>query len=119
MEPFNRERFLLRLIAAAVIAPLALYGVGAIACSIKYTISGSAAEGACVPLQQNLNRSTEMALSILLALLGGGALAVDAATSHRSAKRREDEAERGELPPALPVDRGEQRPVPPDDDPRF
>jgi hypothetical protein len=100
---FNRERFLLRLIAAAVIAPLALYGIGAIACSVKYTISGSASQGACQPLQQNLNRSTEMALSILLALLGGGALAVDAA-SNRPERKREDEP---------------TRPVPPEQDPRF
>jgi hypothetical protein len=100
---FNKERFLLRLVAAVVISPLALYGIGAIACSVKYMISGSTAEGRCQPLQANLNRSTEVAMNVLLALLGGGALAVDAA-SNRPERKREDEP---------------TRPVPPEQDPRF
>jgi hypothetical protein len=109
---FNKERFLLRLVAAVVISPLALYGIGAIACSVKYTISGSASEGACQTLQANLGRSTESALSVLLALLGGGALAVDAANQ----KRREEAGDQG--PPA--VEPTPTRPMPPrDDDPRF
>ncbi len=109
---FNRERFLLRLIAAAVAIPLVLYGIGAVSCSVKYLIAGTQGTATCSLLQSNLNKSTETALAILLALLGGGAIAADAANS----KRREDDGDRG-VPPA---DRGEQQPAPPDEsDPRF
>ena len=108
---FHRERFLLRLVAAVVVTPLALYGIGAIACSAKYAISGTSGTATCVVLQQNLGRSTETALSVLLALLGGGALAVDAANQ----RRREEAEDQG--PPA--VEPPPTRPMPPEQDERF
>jgi hypothetical protein len=90
MTEFNRERFLLRLIAGVVLAQLAFYGMGAMVCSYRFASSNAKlTEGACQPLQANLNRSSEVALNVLLALLGAGAVALDAMSGKE--KRREDE----------------------------
>ncbi len=94
---FNRERFLLRLIAGVVVAQLAFYGIGSLACSYRYASSNAKlTEGACQPMQVNLNRSVEIALNVLLALLGAGAVAAGAISD----RRRDD-------------------PPPPEDDPRY
>jgi hypothetical protein len=94
---FNRERFLLRLIASVVVAQFAFYGLGAMVCSYRFASSNAKlTEGACQPLQVNLNRSVEIALNVLLALLGAGAVAADA----MNGKRRDE-------------------PTPPEDDPRY
>jgi hypothetical protein len=90
MTEFNRERFLLRLIAGVVLAQLAFYGVGAMVCSYRFASSNAKlTEGACQTLQLNINRSSEIALNVLLALLGAGAVAADAMSG--KGKRREDE----------------------------
>lgn len=74
---FNRERFIIRMIAGVIIAQMALYGVGAVVCSYRFASSNAElTQGACQPLQAQLNRAVEISLNILLALLGAGALAV-------------------------------------------
>ncbi len=113
---FNRERFLLKLIAGVVVAQLSFYGLGSMACAWKYAVSGRASDGACQPLQANLNRSTEIALNVLLALLGAGAVTAEAISDRRSRRRQDEEGSGPVLPPGPP----QERPRPPaDEDPRF
>jgi hypothetical protein len=85
---FNRERFLLRLIAGVVVAELAFYGVGTAACAWRFA-SSSINSPICRPLREGLNGAVETALNVLLALLGAGAVAADAMSG--KGKRREDE----------------------------
>jgi hypothetical protein len=100
MTEFNRERFLLRLIAGVVLAQLAFYGVGAMVCSYRFASSNAKlTEGACQPLQLSVNRAVEISLNVLLALLGASAVAADAINGKRK-------------------DESSNRP-PPEDDPRY
>jgi hypothetical protein len=113
---FNRERFLLKLIAGVIIAQLSFYGLGAMVCAWRYVVSGRAVVGACQPLQANLNRQAEIALNVLLALLGAGAVTAEAISDRRSRRRQDEEGSGPPLPPEPP----QERPRPPaDPDPRF
>ena len=83
---FNRERFLLKLVAAILLIQLALYGLGAGVCAYRYASSSSTAglsEGACRPLREGLDAAVETALNVLLALLGAGALAMGPRTENK------------------------------------
>jgi len=82
---FNRERFLLKLVAAILLIQLALYGLGAGVCAYRYASSSTAAlsEGACRPLREGLDAAVETALNVLLALLGAGALAMGPRTENK------------------------------------
>lgn len=125
---FNRERFIIRMIAGVIIAQITMYGFGSVVCSFRFASStASLTQGACQPLQTNLNRSVEIALNILLALLGAGAIAVSATSPSKSSSRKETplpaEPDPVAMPPVL-----SSRPIPPpptpmpaptDHDPRF
>jgi hypothetical protein len=101
-EPyFNRERFLLRLVAWIIGVQFSFYIVGTLACTeiarVKLNLlinQSNKQEGPapfCVQLPDKLQNSVDQGLAVLLALLGGGALAL----SERREQPRQDPRRRG------------------------
>jgi len=101
-EPYyNRERFLLRLVAWIIGVQFSFYIVGTLACTeiarVKLNLlmnqSNKPADPApfCVQLPDKLQNSVDQGLAVLLALLGGGALAL----SERREQPRQDPRRRG------------------------
>jgi hypothetical protein len=92
---FIRERFLLRLVAWLLGVHFSILGLAAVACAWAYIhkvamLKDPGQEATtCPKVLVNLQDATNQGLAVLLALLGGGALAID---EQRRAKKEEDHA---------------------------
>lgn len=88
---FNRERFLLRCVAWILGVQFGVWGLVGLTCAGVFFYRSTYVPGpyqpVCVGTQVNFQKAAESSLSILLALLGGGALAAD---EMRRAKREEE-----------------------------
>jgi hypothetical protein len=92
---FNRERFLLRCVAWIVGVHFSILGLAAVACAWAYIHKIAMLKDpgqdatTCPKVFANLQDATNQGLAVLLALLGGGALATD---EQRRARKEEDHA---------------------------
>jgi len=73
-KPFDRERFLLQLVALLLLSEVALYAFGAGVRAWRATHGGVPPGGLCARFDNALDTSFSLALNTLLALLGGKAL---------------------------------------------
>ncbi len=73
-RPFNRERFLLRLVALVLIAEVSLYSFGAGVCAWRSAQQLVPQGGLCTRFDNAIHAAFGVALNTLLALLGGKAL---------------------------------------------
>jgi hypothetical protein len=109
---FNRERFLLRCIAWIIGVQFGIYILGAIACvrisegRLKFLqeLRGSPANlspTVCPVLADKIQDSANQGLAVLLALLGGGALAADELRRSRGTGQGGEDPRRpdGDAPP--------------------
>jgi hypothetical protein len=71
---FNRERFLLVLVAVVLIGEVGLYSTGAAICAWRTFANLPAQGGVCSRFDDAVNTAFGAALNTLLALLGGRAL---------------------------------------------
>ena len=71
---FNRERFLLRLVALVLIAEVSLYAFGAGVCAWRGAQQQVPQGGLCARFDNAVHTAFGVALNTLLALLGGKAL---------------------------------------------
>lgn len=80
--PFNRERFLLWCVAWILGVQFGLFVVAGLACTYGYTVklnkitSAQDALVACPAIVESIKTAANDGLAILLALLGGGAMAM-------------------------------------------
>ena len=72
--PFNRERFLLRLVALVLVAEVSLYAFGAGVCAWQSHRRPVAQGSVCSRFDNAVHTAFGVALNTLLALLGGKAL---------------------------------------------
>ena len=73
---FDRDRFLLRLVAGIFLAQFALYAIGLAGCLLLRLRQQQPLGGACSSYPAHLQRAFETALATALALLGGSSLAL-------------------------------------------
>lgn len=73
-KPFNRERFLLRLVAVVLIAEVSLYVFGVGVCAWRGAQQQLPQGGLCARFDNAVHTAFGVALNTLLALLGGKAL---------------------------------------------
>ncbi|WP_094556734.1 hypothetical protein [Synechococcus sp. 1G10] len=73
-KSFNRERFLLRLVAVVLIAEVSLYAFGAGVCAWRSAQQLVPQGGLCARFDNAVHTAFGVALNTLLALLGGKAL---------------------------------------------
>jgi len=80
-EPyFNRERFLLRLVAYILMIQFGVWGVVGMGCAFVFLYKSTIAkvyDPTCQRAGIGFQNAVDSGLSVLLALLGGGALAAD------------------------------------------
>jgi hypothetical protein len=95
---FNRERFLLRLVAWILMVQFAVWGAVGLSCAFLLLYKQAVmkvSEPTCDKAGAGFQKAVDGSLSILLALLGGGALAVD-----EMKRRKENDPREGDrLPP--------------------
>lgn len=92
MPNFNRERFLLRCVAFILFVQFAVWGVFSVSCVVVFLYKATIVRDnspVCEKIGIGFQNATESSLSVLLALLGGGALAAD--ELKRTRKGRDDQ----------------------------
>ena len=89
---FNRERFLLRCVAYVLFIQFGVWGIVGLTCAGVFFWRATKILGpyspVCMQTQTNFQKAADSSLSVLLALLGGGALA--AGEIQRKREREED-----------------------------
>lgn len=111
-KQFNRERFLLRIVAAIIGVQFGVFILAAVVCAYGYTVklgkvtSVEDRPEVCPKVFDDIKAAAGDGLAVLLALLGGGTLAVG------EYQRRRPQSQ-ASLPEPTPPDIPPPRPLPP------
>jgi hypothetical protein len=101
VKPFNREKFLLYLVAWIIGVQFGLFILAGLACTYGYAVkiakitSPTDQPVTCPRILEEIKSAAGESLAVLLALLGGGTIAV-------GEYHRRHPPERPQAPPALP-----------------